>query len=74
MSTDLDSRRGFGPFLPNVGPHTNGFTIQYNDVKALECALEKCGTKTAAFLVEPIQGEAGYMHKSIISLSQGCCA
>lgn len=59
MSTDPESRNGFGPFLPNVGPHANGFTIQYNDVNALEYALERCGTRTAAFLVEPIQGEAG---------------
>ena len=24
MSTDPESRRGFGPFLPKVGPHSNG--------------------------------------------------
>lgn len=66
MSTDPDCRSGFGPFLPNVGPHSRGLTIQYNDVKSLEDALEKYGTKTAAFLVEPIQGEAGYMHDSLI--------
>ena len=62
MSTDPESRSGFGPFLPNVGPHSNGFTIPYNDVHALQCALEKYGSRTAAFLVEPIQGEAGYEH------------
>ena len=42
----------------NFGPYTPGFTaIPYNDIEALEEQLkdENC----AAFLVEPIQGEAG---------------
>ncbi|MFO7260153.1 MAG: ornithine--oxo-acid transaminase [bacterium] len=43
-------RRGFGPFTP-------GFRlVPYGDVEALANAL---GPNTAAFLVEPIQGEAG---------------
>jgi len=51
MSTDPDSYSGFGPFTP-------GFvTIPYNDVDALE--RELADTNVAAFLVEPIQGEAG---------------
>ena len=51
MSTDPDSRDGFGPYTP-------GFvTIPYNDLKALETALED--PNVAGFLVEPIQGEAG---------------
>jgi len=51
MSTDPDSRGGFGPFTP-------GFvTIPYNDIPALEKALGD--TNVAGFLVEPIQGEAG---------------
>ncbi len=51
MSTDPDSYKGFGPYTP-------GFvTIPYNNVAALEEALKD--KNVAAFLVEPIQGEAG---------------
>ncbi len=51
MSTDPDSYKGFGPYTP-------GFVkIPYNDLPALEKALED--PNVAAFLVEPIQGEAG---------------
>ncbi|MBI5540250.1 MAG: ornithine--oxo-acid transaminase [Bacteroidia bacterium] len=51
FSTDPDSYSGFGPFTP-------GFvTIPYNDLKALEKALQD--PNVAGFLVEPIQGEAG---------------
>ncbi len=51
MSTDPDATEGFGPFTP-------GFvTIPYNDIPALEKALED--PDVAGFLVEPIQGEAG---------------
>ena len=50
-STDENSRKGFGPFVP-------GFEIiPYNDLKALELAISD--KNTAAFMVEPIQGEAG---------------
>lgn len=43
---------GFGPFTP-------GFrTVPFGDVKALEAAITP---NTVAFLVEPIQGEAGIM-------------
>ncbi len=43
----------------NFGPYTEGFlSIPYDDVQALETAL-KHNTNVAAFLVEPIQGEAG---------------
>ncbi len=51
MSTDPDSKAGFGPYTP-------GFeVIPYNDLIALEKALED--PNVAGFLVEPIQGEAG---------------
>jgi len=41
----------------NFGPYPDGFVkIPYNDTKALEQAITP---NTAAFLVEPIQGEAG---------------
>ena len=61
MSTDHESRNNYGPYLPNVGsscPSTKQF-LPFNDIPALQSALEAHGTKTAAFLVEPIQGEAG---------------
>ncbi len=51
MSTDPDARDGFGPYTPGF------ITIPYNDLKALEKALEDANV--AGFLVEPIQGEAG---------------
>ncbi len=50
FSTDPKSREGFGPFAP-------GFTvIPFGDAAALERAITP---HTVAFLVEPIQGEAG---------------
>ncbi|MCJ1477981.1 ornithine aminotransferase [Lambiella insularis] len=61
MSTDPESRENYGPFLPNVGavcPSTKK-TLSFNDIPALRAALETHGKNVAAFLVEPIQGEAG---------------
>lgn len=62
-STDPDATNDFGPFTPLIGPQGPGMgeagRIPYNDVEALERVLEKHGKNTAAFLVEPIQGEAG---------------
>jgi ornithine--oxo-acid transaminase len=50
FSTDPDCRDGFGPFTP-------GFEIiPYGDIDALRNAIDD---HTVAFLVEPIQGEAG---------------
>ncbi|MCR6638017.1 MAG: ornithine--oxo-acid transaminase [Sporocytophaga sp.] len=50
-STDPDSTKDFGPFNP-------GFQIiPYSDTTALENALKN--PNVCAFLVEPIQGEAG---------------
>lgn len=50
FSTDPGSRKGFGPFSP-------GFkVIAYGDAAALQAAITP---NTVAFLVEPIQGEAG---------------
>ncbi|KAI8463066.1 MAG: ornithine aminotransferase [Monoraphidium minutum] len=51
-STDPSSYEGFGPFMP-------GFeVIPYNDLGALEAKL-KAEPNIVAFMVEPIQGEAG---------------
>ena len=52
-STDPTSYKGFGPFIP-------GFeTIPYNDLDALEKKLNAEADHIAAFMCEPIQGEAG---------------
>ena len=61
MSTDPESRDNYGPFVPNLGSHcpNTGKDLQYNDVDGLRSAFSAHGHKTAAFLVEPIQGEAG---------------
>ena len=61
MSTDPESRDNYGPYLPNIGcqcPATKQL-LPYNDIKAVEAAFSAHGPKIAAFLVEPIQGEAG---------------
>lgn len=53
-STDPSSYGGFGPFMP-------GFeTIPYNDLNALEERLAN-DKNICAFMVEPIQGEAGVL-------------
>lgn len=59
MSTDPDSRVGFGPFLEGVGPGVGDLKIRYDHAEDLEAVLDKHGKEVAAFLVEPIQGEAG---------------
>lgn len=61
MSTDPESRRDFGPFLEGVGPDAAkiGHPIRYNNVDDVKRAFEAHGPHIAAFLVEPIQGEAG---------------
>jgi ornithine--oxo-acid transaminase len=50
-SNDSDARHEFGPFIDGI------ITVPYNDVAALELALND--PQVAAFIVEPIQGEAG---------------
>ncbi|MGH3671030.1 MAG: ornithine--oxo-acid transaminase [Pseudonocardiaceae bacterium] len=52
FSTDELARSGFGPFTP-------GFVVvPYGDLGALQSALT---ARTAAVLVEPVQGEAGVL-------------
>lgn len=58
LSTDPTTRDGFGPYLPNVGPHCAA-TVPYGDAGALEQAMKRFEGRVAAVLVEPIQGEAG---------------
>ncbi|WP_432352556.1 ornithine--oxo-acid transaminase [Sporosarcina sp. A2] len=50
LSSDPEYKRGFGPMLPGIK------LVPYGDADALEQAITK---NTAAFIVEPIQGEAG---------------
>ncbi|MFU8821522.1 MAG: ornithine--oxo-acid transaminase [Gammaproteobacteria bacterium] len=50
LSTERQYREGFGPFPPGL------LTVPYGDADALEAAITP---NTAAFLVEPIQGEGG---------------
>ncbi|WP_404404512.1 ornithine--oxo-acid transaminase [Jeotgalibacillus malaysiensis] len=50
LSSEEEYQRGFGPMLPGIK------LIPYGDLEALEQAITK---NTAAFLIEPIQGEAG---------------
>jgi len=51
FSSDPDSTKSFGPFTPGFDK------VPYNDLAVLEKALAQ--KNVAAFLVEPIQGEAG---------------
>lgn len=61
MSAEKQYRDGFGPFSP-------GFKlIPYGDAAALAAAITP---NTAAFLVEPIQGEAGIVMPSLEYLKE----
>ncbi len=51
-SNDPDARNDFGPYTPGI------ISIEYNDVAALEQQIKR-DQNIVAFLVEPIQGEAG---------------
>jgi len=53
LSTDPDSYSQYGPFTPGL------LKIPYNNVQELEKVFLTHGENIAAFLVEPIQGEAG---------------
>ncbi|WP_276966978.1 ornithine--oxo-acid transaminase [Chryseobacterium sp.] len=53
FSNDPDANQNYGPFTPGF------IKIPYNDIAALEEVLNREAGNIAAFLVEPIQGEAG---------------
>ncbi|KAG5360951.1 Ornithine aminotransferase [Yarrowia sp. B02] len=69
MSTDNEATDNYGPYLEGVGPFipdANGKIdpktakpLRYNNIADVEEAFNNAGSKIAAFLVEPIQGEAG---------------
>jgi ornithine--oxo-acid transaminase len=50
LSSEAEYRRGFGPMIPGIK------VIPYGDLDALKSAITP---NTAAFILEPIQGEAG---------------
>src|SRR5690606_24727615 len=50
LSSEDEYKRGFGPLLPGIK------LVPYGDITALKAAITP---NTAAFIVEPIQGEAG---------------
>ncbi|KAK4193597.1 pyridoxal phosphate-dependent transferase [Podospora australis] len=61
LSVDPESRDNYGPYVPGIGavdPETKK-EIRYGNVDDLREVLNKYGKETAAFIVEPIQGEAG---------------
>jgi ornithine--oxo-acid transaminase len=67
FSTDEGSRRSFGPYMPGYE------VIPYNDITALKIALQD--PNVVAFLVEPIQGEAGVVvpDEGYLSQSAALC-
>jgi ornithine--oxo-acid transaminase len=53
FSDDPQSKENFGPFVPGIE------LVPYNDIESLENLFSEKGHYIAAFMVEPIQGEAG---------------
>ena len=66
-SDDPLSYKGFGPYMPGYS------LIPYNDLSALEHEFQD--TNVAAFMVEPIQGEAGVVvpHDGYLKGAQELC-
>jgi len=52
-SSDPTAFTGFGPYMPGFS------SVKYNNLEALEAEFKKDADNIAAFMVEPIQGEAG---------------
>ncbi|WP_432360168.1 ornithine--oxo-acid transaminase [Sporosarcina sp. UB5] len=52
LSSEAEYKRGFGPMLPGIK------LVDFGNLKALEEAITP---NTAAFIIEPIQGEAGIL-------------
>ena len=55
-SDDASSYKGFAPYMPGF---ERGKNVPFGDVKALEQRFKEEGQHICAFMVEPIQGEAG---------------
>lgn len=58
MSTEAQTKEDFGPLLPGIS------VVRYDDIDALENEFIVNGANIAAFIVEPIQGEAGIVTPS----------
>ncbi|KAJ5117100.1 hypothetical protein N7448_004048 [Penicillium atrosanguineum] len=61
LASDAMSRESYGPLVPNIScfvPGTNK-PIAFNDKAVLREAFEAAGFNLAAFVIEPIQGDAG---------------
>lgn len=54
-SNDPTAYNEFGPYMPGFS------SVPYNDIGSLEMEFQKDAENIAAFMVEPIQGEAGVM-------------
>lgn len=54
-SNDPTAYNEFGPYMPGFS------SVPYNDLGSLEMEFQKDAANIAAFMVEPIQGEAGVM-------------
>lgn len=52
-SSDPTAFTGFGPYMPGFS------SVRYNNIDELRAVFEEDGANIAAFMVEPIQGEAG---------------
>lgn len=61
LSVDPESRDNHGPYVPLIGARhpSTGKAIRYGSVEDVEEILGEFGKETAAFIIEPIQGEAG---------------
>lgn len=59
MSTEEQTKQDFGPLLPGI------IIVKYNDIEALENEFIKNSSNIAAFIIEPIQGEAGIITPTI---------
>ncbi|KAG5015240.1 hypothetical protein AAZX31_08G095400 [Glycine max] len=53
LSCDNEATRGFGPLLPG------NLKVDFGDAEALEQIFKEKGEHIAAFILEPVQGEAG---------------
>lgn len=69
FSNDPDANQNYGPFTPGF------IKIPYNDIAALEEVLSREAGNIAAFLVEPIQGEAGVYvpDENFLKKASGLC-
>jgi ornithine--oxo-acid transaminase len=68
-SDDPESTADFGPLLPGY------LKVPYDDLGGLEAMLEQHGHRLAAFMVEPVQGEAGVVvpQPGYLAAAQALC-